>query len=235
MKSRLLRQAHLKSVAARSSRAKNIITFIIFVLLNLTSLARPNPRLRLWLVPGILVMTLLISELGWAEERPRNVTLVLNRTEVNRHANGRTDTNNQSFRIYFGSDGTAYIQTGIRLNGDNVGVAVPPNVSYGSYSFDQNFPSGPLQRITATASIHGQMSNLNIVATNNLCDAGRGPETCAQIMRGFVLQFSGTTCTVVEGTFTIKPATNAPNPTVATSIVGPQTCSILSGRQFEQK
>jgi hypothetical protein len=224
MKSMLLGQAHLKSATAHSSRAKEIITFIIFVVLNI------GPRSKLlWLDSSILVMTLLISEVGLADERPRSVTLVIERNEVDRRADGVTSSNPQ-FKIYFASDGTAYVQFDLKHNVATVGVVLPPNVSSGSYSYDETVPSiGPM-RITSTASIYGQMSSFNIMLTNNICSADRRGY-CYHATRRFILHVSGTTCTVVGGTTTTKESP-VPNPIISTSIVGPQTCSIRPGRQL---
>jgi hypothetical protein len=185
-------------------------------------------------IPAILVMTLLVSELGLADERPRNVTLVIDRTEVRRHADGRTDTYKLSVGIYYASDGTAYVRFDPK-NGNNVGVVVPPNVSSGSYNYDEDRgpPLGPM-RITITASIYGQMSNLNIMMTTNLCDVAGRWRSCAHHMQGFILQVSGTTCAVVGGTTNVKSDSAATNPTVSASIVGPQTCSIRPGRQYPE-
>jgi hypothetical protein len=185
---------------------------------------------KIWTIPVIFIMTFLFSDLGLADERPRNVTLDVNRTEVRRHANGAIDTVNAPLKIYYGSDGTAYVQLGLKSNGDNVGVVLPPDVNFDSHTSVEPFPSGPAQRVTSTASINGQMSNLNIMLTMNMCDLdGRN---CFYATHGFILQVSGTTCRVVGGTHTVKSASTATNPTVSTSIVGSQTCSILPGRQL---
>jgi hypothetical protein len=174
-----------------------------------------------------------MSGLSSADERPRDVTLVVNRTEASRHANGRVDTRASVLWIYYGTDGTAYVQLGQQSSGAGVGVVISPNMSSGSHSSVEQPPPGlslPPQRETLAASISGQMSNLNITCTMNSCDVDG--TRCFESMRRVVLQVSGTTCAVIGGTYTAKSDSTAPNPTVATSIVGPQTCSVRLGRHI---
>jgi hypothetical protein len=235
-----LRQPYLKSATALGSRGEayydilysihSYMVPITLIWLICRPFMRPNTQSTLRSIAVMLTMTLLIARSGWADERPRNVTLIVYRTEASQHVNGRIDTVTTPLEIYYGSDGTAYVQLGLGGNGNHIGAVIPPNRSSGYYSTIVTLPVPPPQRITLAASLEGQMPNLNIMVTMNMCDADGS--RCFQSWRGFRLQVSGATCTVVGGTYNAKSDDTAPNPTVSTSIVGAQTCSIQPGRQL---
>jgi hypothetical protein len=160
-------------------------------------------RLKLWSILAVLGATLMVSGSGWADERPRNTTLAVTRTEVARHANGHIDTFDIPLKIYYGSDGTAYVQLGRKSSGESYGVTLSPNASSGSHSA----AVGP-RTLSTTVSIIGQMSNLNITYTAEFCDQsglfdGRGV-WCLHTIRAINLRVSGTTCSVIGGTFNMN-------------------------------
>jgi hypothetical protein len=105
-----------------------------------------------------------ISELGFADERPRNVTLIVERTEMSHNADGTTDTSKPFLEIYYAANETAYVPFGSQIHGENTGVVLAPNVTSGSHTFDDVVPSLGRLRVTNTVSIYGQMSNLKIWA-----------------------------------------------------------------------
>jgi hypothetical protein len=181
---------------------------------------------------GCLAITLgtfilVLSPQTYADERPRDKTLVVSGQSVQQYSDGRSERSGWNAYIYFAPDGTVYADLG-----GSQGVMIPSNATSASDHHVIPRSDGHTQTSSDSLQIFGNLQNFNVAIRTDIVNSG-GPIKSAVTFHAryaMVLDISGNVC-VVRNSNLNDWWENAPDRRMA-AIPGSATCQLLPGRHL---